>query len=541
MSIQFLNNAVFTHYAIKAGTLIKREQHIILEKGYDLANALEDGWTAKLLTNFKNKAVSVSLFVKYEALFCETNLVDSDTDTQSLKCLADLSAIQYDRLRKTEAKRLGISLPTLDKEVGKLRYQNTNTINDEPSDIFSIIEPWGDSVTAAELLQNLSYTFKRFAILPEHADTVLALWVVFTWLIDHVGVSPILAISSPEKRCGKTTVISILGNLVCKPILASNISAAALFRTIELWKPTIIIDEADTFIRDSDELRGIINSGHTRPTAYVIRTTGEDHTPKRFSTWGAKAIAIIGSLPDTLNDRSIVIQLRRKLIHEKTEKLRHVEPKLFQDLQRKLLRFASENAELIKNSHTYFPDNIRISDRALDNWEPLLAIAKLAGNAWVEKVYQAARSFSGNDKESLPIGTELLKDIEKIFQDKLLLKIHTVELINYLCEDEESPWSMYNIRGIDKKITPRQLSKLLSPYQISTRNIEIAGVQRKGFDKFQFAETWERYNNKTSSSSPENSVFTAQPSTSMKNCIAEIVSQTSNNLSLLTSNEFVHH
>ena len=450
------------------------------------------------------------LFIEYTQAFskishdgggCDTEVEtaagkDDDADTTSFKHLATLSAIQYDRIRKPEAKRLGISLLTLDKEVSKYRPQHTHTTNEEPSDtdIFPIIEPWTDPVEAEALLQELSATFKQFAILPEHADIVLALWVIFTWTIDSVGVSPILAISSPEKRCGKTTVISILGNLVCKPLLASNISAAALFRTIELWKPTIIIDEADTFIRDSDELRGIINSGHTRPTAYVIRTTGEDHTPKRFSTWGAKAIAIIGSLPDTLHDRSIVIQLRRKLIHEKTEKLRHADLSIFEDLQRKLLRFATDHAPSIAHSRTSFPENVRISDRALDNWEPLLAIAKLAGPAWMEKVYQAASNLTEDDKETLPIGAELLKDMEILFEYKSLIKIHTTDLINALCEDEESPWSSYNFRGQDKRITPRQLSRLLTPYQIHTKNIEIGGIQRKGFEKQQLEEIWKRYN-----------------------------------------------
>ena len=369
--------------------------------------------------------------------------------------------------------------------------------------------------------------------MPEHADTVLALWVIFTWLIDYVGVSPILAITSPEKRCGKTTVISILGNLVCKPILASNISAAALFRTVELWKPTIIIDEADTFIRDSDELRGIINSGHTRPTAYVVRTVGDDHTPKRFSTWGAKAIAIIGTLPDTLHDRAIVIQLRRKLFQEKTEKLRHADPQVFNDLQRKLLRFANDYEKTVSNSHTSFPENIGISDRALDNWEPLLAIAQLAGHAWVEKVYQAATNLSENDKEILPIGTELLKDIEKIFAYKSIIKIHTVDLIHCLCEDEESPWSIYNLRGQDKKITPRQLGKLLSPYQIHSKNIEIAGIQRKGFDKSEFEEAWQRYN--VLITPPENAVFTVQPSTFKENYTFEALQNPSTYASVLPS------
>ncbi len=211
----------------------------------------------------------------------------------------------------------------------------------------------------------------------------------------------------------------------------------------------------------------------------LFELTGDDHTPKRFSTWGAKAIAIIGSLPDTLHDRSIVIQLRRKLSIEKTAKLRHADPNIFKDLQRKLLRFSNDSAKAIANSRPNFPENISISDRALDNWEPLLAIAKLAGHTWIEKVYQAAANLSESDKETLPIGTELLKDIEKIFADKSIIKIHTVNQINCLCEDEESPWSIYNFRGQDKKITPRQLVKLLSPYQISTKNIEIGGGQKK--------------------------------------------------------------
>lgn len=515
-SIQFLNNKVFSDYAIQAGTVVKRDQPVILVKGYDLANALMEGWTCELLSKFKNNP-AMPLFVKYEAIFPDINKNNADdhydADTTSFKRLAVLSDIQYDRLRKSEAKRLGITLATLDKAVEKFRALNTNAMSEDPSNIFLLIEPWAYRVTAEELLQELSHTFKRFAILPEHGDTVLALWVIFTWLIDNVGVSPILAISSPEKRCGKTTVMSILGNLVCKPILASNISAAALFRTIELWKPTIIIDEADTFIRDSDELRGIINSGHTRPTAYVIRTTGDDHTPKRFSTWGAKAIAIIGTLPDTLHDRSIVIQLRRKLPNEKTEKLRHANLSFFNDLQRKLLRFSNDHGKTIEKSPAHFPENIRISDRALDNWEPLLGIAKLGGTTWTEKVLHAAVSLSENDKETLPIGTELLKDIEKIFSEKSLIKMHTVDLINDLCEDEESPWSVYNFRGEDKKITPRQLSKLLSPYQIRTKNIEIGGVQRKGFDRYQFEEAWKRYNNSFSSTFPENAVRAVQPST----------------------------
>lgn len=491
-SLRFFNNAIFTQYHVDQGQLVKHDTPITLTQGYDLADAMMERWTSELVSSIEQIS-DLPLFLKYEEVFSEPAQPDVDTDTQTLQRLAELSALEYDRFRKEEAKKLGVSLSALDREVKKQR-RFEQTKSEEECEIFPAVAPWPEPIVAGDLLQDMTQLFKRFAILPTHADTALALWVMFTWVIDQVNVSPILAVSSPEKRCGKTTVISLLGQLVCKPLLASNISAAALFRTIELWQPTMIIDEADTFIRDSDELRGMINSGHTRPTAYVIRTTGEDHTPKRFSTWGAKAIAIIGGLPDTLHDRSIVISLRRKLTHEQTEKLRHADPQTFSTLQRKLLRFAQDYGDVIKSTRMTFPSDLSISDRALDNWEPLLAIANLGGSQSTDKALQAAEHLSGHEKEALPIGTELLSDIEKVFKEKTLFKIHTVDLINALCDDEESPWAMYNTRGQDKRITPRQLSRLLAPYHIHSRNIEIAGIQRKGFDQHTFTEAWERYN-----------------------------------------------
>ena len=85
-------------------------------------------------------------------------------------------------------------------------------------------------------------------------------------------------------------------------------------RYIEDIKPTLLIDEADSFVSASEELRGILNSGHTKVAANVIRNveTNGEHRPKRFSVWAPKAIATIRDLADTLEDRSIVIQLQRK-------------------------------------------------------------------------------------------------------------------------------------------------------------------------------------------------------------------------------------
>ena len=73
-------------------------------------------------------------------------------------------------------------------------------------------------------------------------------------------------------------------------------------------RPTLLIDEADFFLRDNEELRGVLNSGHRRG-GHVIRIVGEDFEPRAFSTFSPCAIALIGRLPATLHDRAIHIRL----------------------------------------------------------------------------------------------------------------------------------------------------------------------------------------------------------------------------------------
>ena len=161
----------------------------------------------------------------------------------------------------------------------------------------------------------------------EQADAA-ALWVALTWFIDVVEVAPLTIINAPEKACAKSLLLELMGRMSARPLPVSNLSTAALFRSVEMLRPTLLIDEADTFIRANDDLKGLINAGHTRAHAFVLRLVGDNHEPKRFSVWGAKALAGISMekhLPDSTMSRAIVINLRRKLPHETVERLRHAD------------------------------------------------------------------------------------------------------------------------------------------------------------------------------------------------------------------------
>ena len=120
--------------------------------------------------------------------------------------------------------------------------------------LFEDPELWPDEVDGSDLLNELKGVFDRFLILPERAETALCLWVAFAWTHDAFSISPILDFRSPTKRCGKSTALRVVHRLVPRPLPSSNISTAALFRSIEYYKPTLLVDEVDTFLKFNDEI-----------------------------------------------------------------------------------------------------------------------------------------------------------------------------------------------------------------------------------------------------------------------------------------------
>ncbi|CAE6747402.1 DUF3631 domain-containing protein [Paraburkholderia domus] len=407
-----------------------------------------------------------------------------ETDDEAIERLSALKPMNYDRVRKAEAKRMGVQVSTLDKMVAEAR-----TDEGDAGGPFADVEPWHEPVDGTALLDDLVRVVHRFIVCDAATGHGTALWITMTWLMDSVDVAPIAAITAPEKRCGKSQLLFLMGRLSSRPLAASNITPAALFRAIEAWRPTLLIDEADAFMRENEELRGLLNCGHTRDSAYVVRTVGDDHTPKQFFVWGAKAIAGIGHLADTLMDRSITLELRRKLPHEQVDKLRHAEPGMFERLRAKLARWTDDNEDAIRAARPALPDALH--DRAADNWEPLLQIAEVAGGAWPETARRAALKLSGESEQSQTAGAELLADIQEVFETHRVQRISSADLLTHLFNDEEKPWATWN-RG--KPMTPRQLSKKLSEYGVSSANIKFGyGDVRKGYRADQFADAFSRY------------------------------------------------
>jgi hypothetical protein len=263
-----------------------------------------------------------------------------------------------------------------------------------------------------------------------------------------------------------------------------------MFRTIEKYSPTLLIDEADTFLKDNEEMRGVINSGHTRAGAYVIRLekVGDTFEPVRFSTWGPKAIGMIGTLPDTIEDRSIVIQLSRKTPGEKIIKtgLDFAEDSI--GIRARCRRWADDNITRLKSISVAVPASG--NDRRDDNWLPLFTIANVIGGDWPEKAAKSMQQLvSISDDDA--ISTKLLFDIQSIFENSFVQQIPSSELVEKLQGLQESPWDDWN-RG--RGLKANGLARLLKPFNIKPKTIRInTKATAKGYTLKSFEDAFKRY------------------------------------------------
>jgi len=231
------------------------------------------------------------------------------------------ATIREAAIKKLE--KIGVSAPA--KLVDAAFQMKKDGIPDQQQGrpvLFNDPEPWPDGVDGSALLDDITATLKRFVVLPPYAAEAVSLWILHAYALEAFTISPLLVVNSPTKRSGKTLLLEVISYLLVKQLFASNITPATLFRAVDKYTPCLLIDEADTFLRDNNELRGILNASHRKASAIVLRTVGDEHEPSTFVTWCPKAIALIGKLPGTLEDRSIMVSLRRKGPGERVERFR---------------------------------------------------------------------------------------------------------------------------------------------------------------------------------------------------------------------------
>ncbi|MFF4246110.1 DUF3631 domain-containing protein [Streptomyces sp. NPDC001822] len=358
-------------------------------------------------------------------------------------------------------------------------------------------------IDGAALLDEVEAFHRRFNVFPSEAAFVaVALWDAHAHLLDCFDSTPRIAFLSPEPGSGKTRALEIVETLVPQPMTAVNASAAALFRSVSAGsgKPTILFDEIDTVFGpkagDNEELRGFLNAGHRR-TGVTYRCIGDggQQTVQAFPSYCAVAVAGLGSLPDTIMSRAVIVRMRRRARNETVEPFRaRIHEAEGHKLRDRLAQWAEHARGFVMGAWPDMPDGV--SDRPADVWEPLLAIADAVGGHWPERARAACVTLvtasRANDKGS--IGVRLLTDL----RDHVMVgidRLPTVAILDRLNALDDAPWADLHGKPLDN----RRLSKMLAEYMtadnepIASRNIKTVGSVLKGYYTADLWDAWARY------------------------------------------------
>jgi hypothetical protein len=432
--------------------------------------------------DWKAPAAVIGDELKVEAKKREDELIDG--------LLKAPQGLEFYRKRDEAAKELEVPKAAIDAELQARR-------DAVPLHGHWLVVPWDEPVDGDSLLRDIIRCIRRYVACSHDFSLTAALWTMFAWVHDEVAVhSPILLVTSAESESGKTTTLNLISYLAPRAIASVDISKAALYRSIQLWQPSFLIDEFDQVLADASkdesaaELRSVINSGHTRGQG-VIRCITDAHRPEMFSTFAPKAIGMVGrKMPVTTLSRCIINELRRRTRADTVEEFKHQDDDELRDLRRRLRRWAMDIVDSLRDTVVPMPGQFR--NRLANNWRLLFAIADLCAGVedWGDKARLAAINIEGAaDKTSL--GVRLLVQIKGIFDEGRLDGILSLTLVTQLKEDPEAPWAEWN-RG--KGLTQNSLAKLLRDYGIKSVDVHLPGsIHGKGYKRSQFEAVWAAY------------------------------------------------
>ena len=336
----------------------------------------------------------------------------------------------------------------------------------------------------------------------DHHYYAVALWVVQTYIVDYLDTVAMLWMTSPTRECGKSLVLDLLEQLCRSPKASVNMSNSVLFR-LAAGNHTLLFDEVDNiFGRGGDEEQKALLNACYRRGRLAMRMGGppRDLRVEEFDVFCPVALAGIGDLPDTVASRCVPIRMQRKPRSIAKARFRLRAEKANGDLETLRTDIEASVAPVVEEiaaAWPVLPDEL--GDRQQEIWEPLLAIADVAGEGWGEWARHAAVVLhSGVDETDGSIGIRLLSDIRDVFggDDRL----STSMLLERLHGLSESPWGDW----YGRPVTARFVAERLKPFVIHSKTLRIGDSTLRGYEKSAFTDPWDRYLDATSATSETN-------------------------------------
>jgi hypothetical protein len=260
---------------------------------------------------------------------------------------------------------------------------------------------WLDGAEAkapSTVLALISTTLEKYITFPGNAvqqqgwQLTLALWILTTYIVELFNEIPYLRLTGPTAS-GKTRCLDVLEQLCFRPVRASSISPAVLYRISDDQAPTILIDEAESLGDPGNKLLYILNAGYKKGgQASRMETRGQNEQPlvMWYHCYGCKAFASINSIPSQLESRSITLRMFRSGNVAACRAIDAADPHwaaLRADLHETVLAHGLEWSTRLRALIATCP----FTGREREKWGPLFAMARWIEEAGLSREGLAAR------------------------------------------------------------------------------------------------------------------------------------------------------
>jgi len=318
-----------------------------------------------------------------------------------------------------------------------------------------------------KLLKQIRTHIHKYVDLDEKYEKLASWYIMMTWVYDELHTVPYLR-AFGDTGTGKSRFLDVIGKICYKPIMISGAATPApVFRLLEKWKGTLMIDEGD--LKQSDEknpLVKILNCGFERNKPVMRCDKDQPDTIETHRVFGPKVI----STRKRFHDKALESRCLTHTMQETDRTDIPVElPKDFymeqSEIREKLLRYRLENKKKINRTKGQKVDLLK------GKIEPRIR----------QSVRGFATVFHHND--------EILGEIRaflKEHQKELITERSTTwegQIANTIYDILREEETVKNVKISSKKISERGENEKLTPQRVGQRlktlNIE---TERKRYE-----------------------------------------------------------
>lgn len=265
------------------------------------------------------------------------------------------------------------------------------------------------SLDIARLATEIDAFIKSYLEMPLDSDyLILAMWVFHTYLIEKFNTTPILYFYG-VKETGKSRAGEVLSELAFRAQRLTSLTEATLFRSVEMFKPTLIIDEIKLMGKGGNQgLADLMKTTYKRGlkvSRINLNKSGEDQI-EYFDTFTPLVICTTESIPDIIESRCILFTMQKNS-NPQIEKM--IDEKWANDLRERLTVFRANYITKELPEAQYIARG-RLNEIMFPLYQSLLIVGPERKNEFINIVKRIQKSKENEDGMSLD--AEIVKAID---------------------------------------------------------------------------------------------------------------------------------